>query len=370
MNFLIFLGIILFFLIIYGLKRLIFDEEEPQPKVDTSYISKLNFEPLSSPLDGINLQLDLMRTKLELIQLLEEKANKNTISFFSNEFFEDSEFNQVTLEFLFKRLIFMLKGCDVENNSIKPIIKNIKFYAKKENTKENRDLKLLKNVFGDFLPQITRWKNEKTLELDKHMSVEELIISKSSDSDVKYLDLLNCFEWKYMRLKILFRDNFTCKDCGSYGTSHSVHHRYYIKNRFPWEYQPNALVSLCNECHKNRHQNEEIVIYEMVQHKVGFYDIYDKLIEVDTYKKKCYRCGGIGYISQYSHVQNGICFACNGDSIHNSIFSFRINQFYYSDNYLEQEEREKYRKFIENLSYFDIEEIKKDLEIDVQEYFS
>jgi len=27
---------------------------------------------------------------------------------------------------------------------------------------------------------------------------------------------------------------------------------------------------------------------------------------------KCYKCGGTGYIEEYSHIRNGICFACNG----------------------------------------------------------
>ena len=27
---------------------------------------------------------------------------------------------------------------------------------------------------------------------------------------------------------------------------------------------------------------------------------------------KCNRCKGEGYITEFKHIQNGICFACNG----------------------------------------------------------
>lgn len=32
-----------------------------------------------------------------------------------------------------------------------------------------------------------------------------------------------------------------------------IHHKFYVKNRLPWEYSPNVLESLCGECHEKEH---------------------------------------------------------------------------------------------------------------------
>ena len=32
----------------------------------------------------------------------------------------------------------------------------------------------------------------------------------------------------------------------------------------------------------------------------------------DGFKNICHRCSGRGRLNQYSHIQNGVCFACNG----------------------------------------------------------
>lgn len=56
----------------------------------------------------------------------------------------------------------------------------------------------------------------------------------TSVQDIKYGDLLSCFEWQYKRFKILFRDKFTCVDCGEISYSLHVHHKFYLVNRLPW----------------------------------------------------------------------------------------------------------------------------------------
>lgn len=81
----------------------------------------------------------------------------------------------------------------------------------------------------------------------------------------------------------------------------NVHHKYYVTGLKPWEYEDDALVTLCKECHQKRH---EIAIPK--------YRTLSKNI-IDGYCHKCERCGGSGYLPQYYHVQNGICFKCGGE---------------------------------------------------------
>lgn len=79
-----------------------------------------------------------------------------------------------------------------------------------------------------------------------------------------------------------------------------VHHRYYIKYKLPWEYDNDALMTLCNWCHIDIHKTEIIKIYEN-----------DSLIDFEDLIP-CDRCSGTGYLLEYSHVQGGVCFKCGG----------------------------------------------------------
>ena len=79
-----------------------------------------------------------------------------------------------------------------------------------------------------------------------------------------------------------------------------IHHRYYILDNFPWEYPDEALVTLCNWCHWNFHQNNKVPVYKDTL----------KLITVNL--TPCRRCVGAGHLPNYNHVQNGVCFECGG----------------------------------------------------------
>lgn len=78
-----------------------------------------------------------------------------------------------------------------------------------------------------------------------------------------------------------------------------VHHKYYIEDYFAWEYPNDALITLCQSCHEKIHENQEIPVYNTEFEFQGYY----------TY---CKRCHGAGVFPEYSHVQNGVCFRCDG----------------------------------------------------------
>jgi len=63
--------------------------------------------------------------------------------------------------------------------------------------------------------------------------------------------------WQKMRLEIMQRDDFTCRDCRDKEKTLNVHHAYYVKGRRPWEYPAFSLETLCRDCHEERHANAE-----------------------------------------------------------------------------------------------------------------
>lgn len=119
-------------------------------------------------------------------------------------------------------------------------------------------------------------------------------------------------EWKAKRERILIRDSHTCQMCGASSDDVvlHVHHKHYINGLDPWEYKDSELVTLCEDCHSKVH----------FEQKVPFY-IFDGNKFVEACYISCSRCGGAGYLYQYRHVQNGICFRCHGQRYDKYIIS-------------------------------------------------
>lgn len=80
----------------------------------------------------------------------------------------------------------------------------------------------------------------------------------------------------------------------------NIHHTHYTRGCKPWEYENDSLVTLCEDCHKKRHETSSIPLYDQDKRLIS------KLVP-------CSRCGGSGYLPQYSHVVHGICFKCYGE---------------------------------------------------------
>lgn len=66
---------------------------------------------------------------------------------------------------------------------------------------------------------------------------------------MEYAEKLKNPRWQKLRLKILERDGWACQGCFDTESMLSVHHLYYEKNKEPWDYPTEALLTLCSECH-------------------------------------------------------------------------------------------------------------------------
>ena len=70
--------------------------------------------------------------------------------------------------------------------------------------------------------------------------------------------------WQEKRLLIMQRDEFTCRSCGKKeGVTLNVHHIYYEKNRAPWEYKDEVLITWCEECHTKRHEMQKKILVSL-----------------------------------------------------------------------------------------------------------
>lgn len=84
----------------------------------------------------------------------------------------------------------------------------------------------------------------------------------------------------------------------------NIHHNHYILGREPWDYDNNALVTLCSRCHQKRHQQTKIPLYTS-----------DRQL-ICSALPVCDRCNGTGYLSQFHYYMGGICFKCHGEGVY------------------------------------------------------
>ena len=82
----------------------------------------------------------------------------------------------------------------------------------------------------------------------------------------EYKALLLDSKWKIKRMIILKRDNFCCVKCES-KQELQIHHKYYIKDRLPWQYSNSALITLCKNCHQKEHDQNKIEVKKKESNK-------------------------------------------------------------------------------------------------------
>lgn len=61
--------------------------------------------------------------------------------------------------------------------------------------------------------------------------------------------------WRALRQQIFERDGWRCVKCDEVcdETVLQVHHLYYLKDKMPWDYPKEALVTMCKGCHGKEH---------------------------------------------------------------------------------------------------------------------
>ncbi len=77
---------------------------------------------------------------------------------------------------------------------------------------------------------------------------------------LNYWQKLQDPRWQQKRLQVMSNQGWRCQKCGA--TEHSgipftVHHRYYVSKREPWNYPSGCYVLLCDPCHENDHSSPD-----------------------------------------------------------------------------------------------------------------
>lgn len=65
-----------------------------------------------------------------------------------------------------------------------------------------------------------------------------------------YSEKLKDPRWQKMRLEVLERDGWKCRNCEDAESTLHVHHTFYEFGKDPWDYSPHTLMSLCEDCHE------------------------------------------------------------------------------------------------------------------------
>jgi len=66
-----------------------------------------------------------------------------------------------------------------------------------------------------------------------------------------YKNKLKDPRWQKKRLEILERDEWCCQVCYDGESTLHVHHKLYEKDKDPWDYDNDYLITLCDVCHEN-----------------------------------------------------------------------------------------------------------------------
>ena len=187
--------------------------------------------------------------------------------------------------------------------------------------------------------------------MNKFIPYKDIKSNYQSSWHIPYEILLNTIEWRKFRQEIIDRDQKKCRICNceqsekiginyfrkptdeeiseslkeitfdptvdsTFGFKRNparivgiktntptilhVHHTYYIFGDLPWEYQHDALLTVCHGCHVKIHFEEKIPVYS------------DETCREVLKLTPCTRCSGTGFMEEYLYHQNGICFRCNG----------------------------------------------------------
>lgn len=78
-------------------------------------------------------------------------------------------------------------------------------------------------------------------------------------SSKTYAQKLRDPRWQRLRLKRLEASGWKCDHCGDSRNELQVHHKWYLKNMEPWDYEVHNLESLCVTCHEKAGKVHEAI---------------------------------------------------------------------------------------------------------------
>jgi len=84
-----------------------------------------------------------------------------------------------------------------------------------------------------------------------------------------YSEKLKDPRWQKRRLEKLNAAGWKCDHCNAADKTLHIHHGRYVKDRQPWEYDDHELHSLCEDCHKRRHEIESAISGHLAEMTLG-----------------------------------------------------------------------------------------------------
>jgi hypothetical protein len=76
---------------------------------------------------------------------------------------------------------------------------------------------------------------------------------------MEYSEKIKDPRWQRKRLEAMQRDGFKCVDCGHDDKTLAVHHFIYLRGYEPWDYPLQFLTTLCEDCHRKRKPDGNIL---------------------------------------------------------------------------------------------------------------
>ncbi len=98
-----------------------------------------------------------------------------------------------------------------------------------------------------------------------------------------YSEKLRDPRWQKKRLEIFERDDFCCRYCFCDDKTLHVHHLLYHKDREPWEYENDCLITACEDCHKVEADRIGVVskdVFRELKIQMLYYNQWLKLFEL------------------------------------------------------------------------------------------
>jgi hypothetical protein len=106
----------------------------------------------------------------------------------------------------------------------------------------------------------------------------------ASDRKSEYAEKLKDPRWQRVRLEVMQRDGWKCIRCGEATRTLHVHHTYYLDGHNPWDYPPESLQTVCEDCHhfeyEDRPQAEQALLQSL---RVLGFDSTDVKILADAF---------------------------------------------------------------------------------------